>query len=64
MRDANLLTKDRSLECLWREVALHLPDVFLTEKLKVFEGGILLIIDRHRAHFVKTLVEPFEVIGR
>ena len=63
MRDANLLTEDRSLESLWREVALHLPDVLFTEKLKVFECGILLIIDRYRAHLVKTLVKPFEVIS-
>ena len=63
VRDANLLTEDRSLESFWREVALHLPDVFLTEKLEVFEGRILLIINRYRTHLVKRLVEPFEVIN-
>ena len=57
MRDANLLTEDRSLESLWREVALHLADILFTEKLKVFEGGVFLIIDSHRAHLVKTLVK-------
>ena len=62
VRDADLLTEDRSLERLWREVALHLPDILFTEKLQVFECRVLLIIDRHRAHLVKTLVEPFEVI--
>ena len=57
VRDANLLTEDRSLECLRREVALHLADILFTEKLKVFEGGVFLIIDRYRAHLVKTLVK-------
>ena len=33
VRDAYLLTEDRSLESLWREVALHLPDILFTEKL-------------------------------
>ena len=64
MRDAYLLTEYGSLERLWREVALHLPDVLFTEKLKVFESGVFLVIDSHRAHLVKRLVEPFEVFGQ
>ena len=62
VRDANFLTEDRSLERLRCEVALHLTDVLLTEKLEVFEGGILLIIYGDRAHTVERLVEPLQVI--
>ena len=62
VRDADLLTEDRSLERLWCEVALHLPDVLFTEKLQVFECGVFLIVDSHRAHLVKRLVEPFEIV--
>ena len=53
MRDADLLAEDRRLESLGREVALHLADVLLTEKLEVFEGAILFVVDGDRAHFVE-----------
>ena len=52
MRDANLLTKDRRLERLRREVALHLTDILLTEQLEIFEGGILLVIYGDTTHLV------------
>ena len=61
VRDANLLTEDGRLERLGREVALHLPDILLTEKLEVFQGRIFLVVHRHGAHAVERLVEPFEV---
>ncbi len=62
VRDADFLAKDGSLERLGREVALHLADVLLAEKLEVFEGGILLIIYRNGAHSVQRLVEPLQII--
>ena len=63
MRYADLLAEDGRLECLGREVALHLADVLLTEKLEVFEGAVFLVVDGNRAHLVERLVEPFEVVG-
>ena len=53
VRDADFLAEDRRLESLGREVALHLADVLLTEKLEVFEGAILFVIDGDTSHFIQ-----------
>ncbi len=44
------------------EIALHLADVLLAEKLEVFEGGVFLIIYGNAAHSVQRLVEPLQII--
>ena len=64
MGNADFLAEDGCLERLWREVALHLADVLLTEELEVFQCGVFLVIDGNGAHLVERLVEPFEVIGK
>jgi len=60
--DAESLAEDGRLERLWREVTLHLADVFLPEELQVLEGGILLVVHGDRPHLVQRAVEPFQIV--
>ena len=52
MRDANLLTEDRSQERFGSKVALHLADVLLAEELEVFQSRVFLIIYGDRPHLI------------
>jgi len=59
--NAYALTKDRGLERLGREVALHLLDVRLAEQLEVLDRGVLLVVHGHGAHLVEVRVQAAQV---
>jgi len=59
--DTYPLAEDRGPECFRRQVALHLLDVVLAQKLKVLDRGVLFVIHGDRPHFIEVRIETTEI---